>query len=132
MRQLLKKINRRHAIEAFTYLCVGGTAWVVQTLMYVSLFHIHIFPSVAMILGNFAGFLVSYFGHVRFTFKRTHRFSHTEFIKFLITSVIGLCINVGGVRIITKVLMLHPGYAIIPTIFTPGITFLISKFWAFK
>src|SRR3990167_6152946 len=132
MRKLIKKVKRRHAIEIFTYGCVGGASWVVQTIMYVALMKIHIFPSVSMIIGNFSGFIVSYFGHVRFTFKRTHRFSHTEFIKFSITSIIGLCINVSGVRIITKIFHLHPGYAIIPTIFTPGITFLISKLWAFK
>lgn len=132
MKKLINKVKRRHAIEIFTYLCVGGSAWVVQTITYLLLMKVHIFPSVSMIGGNFCGFIVAYFGHVRFTFKRTHRFSHTEFVKFLVTSMIGLCINVGGVRIITKVFMLHPGYGIIPTIFTPGITFLISKLWAFK
>lgn len=126
------KIELRHAVEVLTYLFVGGSAWMVQTIVYVLLLKIHVFPSVAMIFGNFAGMFVSYFGHTKYTFKKTHKFSHKEFIKFMVTSTIGLGINVSGVRIITKVLMLNPHYAIIPTIFTPAVTFLISKFWAFK
>lgn len=132
MKAIIKKIELRHAVEAFTYLLVGGSAWVVQTIIYVLLLRIHIFPSVAMIIGTFAGMFVSYFGHTKFTFKKTHKFSHTEFIKFAVTSMVGLGINVSGVRIITKILILNPHYGIIPTIFTPAVTFLISKFWAFK
>lgn len=127
-----KKFELRHAIEIFTYLLVGGSAWIVQTIMYVLLLKISIFPSVAMIIGTVSGMFVSYFGHTKYTFKKTHKFSHKEFMKFGITSMVGLIINVSSVRLITKVLHLHPHYAIIPTIFTPAITFLISKFWAFK
>ena len=132
MKNIIKKIERRHAIELFTYAFVGGSAWFVQTLVYVAAIKVHVFPSVSMVIGNTAGMLVGYFGHVRFTFKRTHKFSHSEFVKYFVTSIIGLLINVGGVRIITKVFLLDPSYGIIPTLFTPGITFLISKFWAFK
>ncbi len=132
MKRIIKKVHRRHAIELFTYAFVGGSAWLVQTLIYFCAIRVHIFPSVAMILGNFAGKVVAYFGHVRFTFKRSHKFSHKEFIKYLVTSIIGLCFNVGCVRIMTKVFMVDPHYAILPTILTPLLTFIISKFWAFK
>jgi putative flippase GtrA len=132
MKHIIKKIELRHALEVLTYLLVGGSAWVVQTIVYILLVKIAIFPSIAMILGSFSGMVVSYFGHTKYTFKKTHKFSHKEFIKFMVTSIIGLGINVSGVRIITKILLLNPNYAIIPTIFTPAITFIISKFWAFK
>ncbi len=132
MRDIIRKIHRRHAIEIFIYLLVGGTAWVVQTSVYIIAMRASIFPSVAMILGNLCGVFVAYFGHVKFTFKKAHRFSRREFIKYFVTGAFGLCINVLGVRLITKVLLLNPVYAIIPTVLTPGVTFLISKFWAFK
>lgn len=132
MKKLLNKVELKHAIEVFTYLLVGGSAWLVQTIVYVLLLKVNIFPSVSMIAGNVAGMFVSYFGHTKYTFKKTHKFSHKEFTKFAVTSVAGLFINVASVRIITKVLHLHPHYAILPTLFTPAITFLISKFWAFK
>jgi putative flippase GtrA len=132
MRRVIKKVQRRHIREVVVYGFVGGSAWVIQTLFFVLCIHFHVFPSISMMIGNFAGFIVAYFGHIRFTFRKSHKFSHSEFMKFMVTSAIGLMINVGSVRFIIKVLELDPHYGIIPTIFTPGITFLISKFWAFK
>lgn len=132
MKNIIKRVHRRHAIQLFTYAFVGGSAWVAQTLVYFAALKVHIYPSVGMILGNFVGMIVAYLGHVKFTFKRKHKFSHKEFIKFFATSVFGLCFNVLGVRIMTKVFEVEPAYAILPTIITPLLTFLISKFWAFK
>ena len=132
MKKIIKRINRKHVREIMVYGMVGGVAWVFQTLIYFMCIRLRVFPSIAMFAGNLGGLVVAYFGHIRFTFQKTHRFSRREFSKFMITSFIGLCINVGGVRLITKVLLLDPHYGVIPTIFTPGITFLISKFWAFK
>lgn len=132
MKKLIKKVRPHHFREIFIYGMVGGMAWVVQTVMYLLLTRVSIFPSVAMIIGTAGGSIVSYFGHTRFTFQKEHKFSRSEFIKFIVTSIIGVCINIGGVRLITKVLLLHSDYAVIPTIFTPLVTFLISKFWAFK
>jgi putative flippase GtrA len=131
MKKVVDKLMHQQVIEIFVYGIVGGGAWVIQTLIYTFMLKLYVFPSVSMLLGNFAGMLFSYYGHVKFTFKKG-KFSHKEFVKFTITSIIGLCINVGGVRVVTKVLHLNPHYAIIPTIFTPLITFVISKFWAFK
>ncbi|MCX8515217.1 MAG: hypothetical protein RL017_522 [Pseudomonadota bacterium] len=132
MKKIIAKIHRKHAIEIFVYFLVGGSAWLVQTATFVFTLSLHIFPSVAMIIGNFLGMIVSYFGHVKFTFKRNHRFSQSEFMKFIITSIFGLCFNVAGVRIITKLIAADPKFAILPTLITPLITFLISKFWTFR
>lgn len=132
MRSVIKKVRRRHLREVVVYGIVGGGSWVIQTILYVLLMRVHVYPSIAMICGNTGGFVFSYVGHTRFTFQKEHKFSHKDFVKFFVTSLIGLCVNVASVRIITKILLLNPHYAIIPTIFTPGLTFLISKFWAFK
>lgn len=130
--QHVKKIKRKHIREIAIYGMVGLTALFFQDLVYwVSHRYFHVFPSVSMILGSTVGMFVAYYGHIKFTFKR-HRFSKREFTKFMITSMIGLCINVGGVRILTKVFMLAPEYGVIPTFITPFISFLISKFWAFR
>lgn len=132
MKKIIKKVHRRHAIELLTYGFVGGGAFVVQTIVYFMALRIHIFPSISMILGNFAGMIFAYFGHVKFTFKRTHKFSHKEFIKYVLTAIIGLCINVLVVRVMTKVFYIDPKFAVLPTLLTPAITFFISKFWAFR
>ena len=130
--QHVKRIRRKHVKEIMVYGIVGVTALIVQDLIYYCLHkYFGVFPSVSMIFGNFGGMLVSYYGHIKFTFKK-HRFSKREFSKFVVTSFIGLCINVGGVRILTKVFMLSPEYGLIPTLVSPFVTFLISKFWAFR
>ena len=133
MKKAIEKIiNQFHVIELLIYGVIGGVAWITQAGTYYIAIKAHVFPSVAMIFGNFIGMVVAYFGHVRFTFKRKHRFSRVEFIKFFVTSFLGLCFNVACVRMVTKVLDLNPIYALIPTIITPFLTFLINKFWAFR
>jgi putative flippase GtrA len=132
MKRIIKKIKPSSIREIFVYALVGGGAWGTQTLSFIIGVHFAIFPSVSMIIGNFLGMFVSYFGHTIFTFRKSHKFSRSEFTKFIVTSAIGFIINVGSVRFIIKVLELEPYYAIIPTVFTPLITFLINKFWAFK
>ena len=132
MKKIIKKVHKRHAVEIATYVFVGGGAFVTQTIIYFLALKINIFPSIAMLLGNFGGMIFAYFGHVTFTFKRSHRFSHKEFIKYVVTAIIGLLINVLAVRVMTKVFYLDPKYAVLPTIVTPAITFFVSKFWAFK
>lgn len=132
MKRVIKKINRQHVREIFVYGLVGGSAWIVQSLIFLLCINFKLLPSVSMALGNVSGFIVAYFGHIRFTFRKEHRFSHSEFIKLWVTSGIGLIINLLGVHLIIKVFALDPHYGIIPTILTPGVTFLISKFWVFK
>lgn len=123
--------NKKHIIEIIVYGIVGVIAWSCQTIIYIFLVDLKIFPSIAMILGYLAGFIVAYMGHVKYTFKK-ERFHHKEFTKYFIVAAVGLVLNVSMVRVITKVLLLNPKLVIIPTLITPLITFLISKFWAFK
>lgn len=124
--------RKKHIREVIVYGMVGVTALIVQDILYwVCHRYFGIFPSVSMILGSLAGMVVAYIGHVKYTFKK-HRYSKREFVKFLVTSMVGMCINVGGVRFITKVLLLTPDWGLVPTLIAPFVTFLISKFWAFR
>lgn len=131
IKQHVKSAHRKHLREILVYGMVGVAALIVQDAIYWLAHRNGMFPSVAMILGNVGGMFVAYFGHIKYTFKK-ERYSKREFAKFVITSGIGLLINVGGVRFITKVLLLSPTWGLVPTFITPFITFLISKFWAFR
>ena len=124
--------QRKHIREVLVYGAVGIAALVVQDVIYwICHRYLGIFPSVAMIFGSIGGMIVAYLGHVKYTFKK-HRYSKREMAKFLITSMIGMAINVGGVRFITKVLLLSPAWGLAPTFVAPFVTFVISKFWAFR
>ena len=124
--------KHRIFLQIVIYGIVGGVAWITQTISYIIGLRLKIYPSIAMIIGNCFGMIIAYQGHVKFTFKRNHKFSHSEFIKFTISSLLGLCFNIISVRTITKILKVDPHYAIIPTLLTPIITFLLSKLWTFK
>ncbi len=126
-------MKRRHLRQLFIYGMVGGTAAVTQALAYLALCWLNLSPLLAIFIGTMLGMLVAYNGHTRFTFQKTHRFSHREFIKFLIASGIGFGSNFVWVFILVQVLHYSHTVAVYPQIFfTPGLTFLISKFWAFK
>lgn len=132
IKQHVKRIKRRHVREVLVYGAVGISALIVQGLIYwIAHRYFSVFPSVAMILGSMGGMFIAYVGHIKYTFKK-HRYSKHEFMKFLVTSMIGMVINVGAVRFITKVLLLSPDWGLAPTLIAPFVTFLISKFWAFR
>lgn len=128
---MLAKIKAKHIREIIIYIIVGLAAWATQSLLYIVFVDFGLFPSVAMIIATLLAFLVSYTGHVFFTF-RVKTFIFKQFIKSLSNALFTILINVIIVRLITKVLLLNPHYAIFPTLLTPGISFLISKFWVFK
>lgn len=130
-RHVRKLYQNKHTREIMIYGIVGICSLIVQDILFIALSHYGMFPTVAMIIGNFTAMFVSYYGHSKFTFKK-HKFSKREFVKFTITSTIGLILNAGGVRLITKVFMMNHLWGLLPTFITPIVTFLISKFWAFR
>ncbi len=130
--QHVKWVKHKQLREILVYGLVGLSALATQDIIYWVLHHYFaVYPSVAMIIGTGCGMVNAYIGHIKFTFQK-HRFSRRDFSKFMITAIIGLCCNVMGVRIITKVLLLSPEWGLLPTFITPLVTFLISKFWVFK
>ncbi len=134
-KRMLSKIKLRHIKELSVYGIVGILALIMQIITYSYLLTTELLkyhPIIANIFANTVGMFVSYYGHTRFTFKKTHHFSHTEFIKFIITSLIGLMITSVGIYIIVNILKLNSQLGIVSMFFAPFITFMISKFWVFK
>lgn len=127
-----RRLENEHIRHIFFYGIIGVVALIIQDACYLFFMKTKIlYPSVAMMVGSIVAMIFAYFGHNKITFQKD-RLSKMEFTKYFLTSFVGLCINVGGVRLITKVLHLDPHFALIPTFITPVITFLISKFWTFK
>lgn len=81
-------------------------------------------------------FVVSFFGHYRWTFANQTAVEtgswHRPFARFIVTSLIGLALNSVAVFIVVDVAGLSYVYALaIMVSLVPGILFLIGKFWAF-
>ncbi len=132
MKAIIKKIKRHHIKQVIIFGMVGVAALLVQVVLYFVLCRLSLNPLYATFIGNGMGMIVGYKGHTKFTFERTHKFSHKEFIKYVVTSLIGLAINSTGVYLLVTLLKYHSDVGLIPMFITPVVTFLISKFWAFK
>jgi putative flippase GtrA len=112
---------------------VGGMSTLLNSIIFVSLVD---FLKIPAQLGNLfaflSAFLVSYFGHLWWTFgNKPH--SVARFIKFLAISLCGLTLNSCFVWITMHRLHQSAYVATLPMIFiTPLLIFVINKFWVFK
>jgi putative flippase GtrA len=123
---------KSHIRQLVVFGAVGVTAAIINLSIYLPLCHFGIPPLLANIVGFCCSNVSAYLGHSKFTFKRTHYAKH-EFIKYFITSLSGLAINSLFIIVLVHILKFHYSVMIYPTLFfTPILTFLASKFWAFK
>ena len=112
---------------------VGLSALGTQSIIYILLAHGGVTALLSTFAGNGCGMVVSYFGHTVFTFKKKHKFSRKEFIKFMLTNFTGLALNSLFAVLLVDVMHTHYSTVLYPQAFiTPLVTFLISKFWVFK
>jgi len=132
MKKIIKKIKRRHLTQVLTYGVVGVLALVVQMLIYMLLCRLSLNPFFATVIGATGGVVVAYQGHVRFTFKKAHRFSRSEFIRYSVTAIFGMVFNSAAVYLLVNMLHYHMDVGLIPMLFTPVLTFIINKLWSFK
>jgi putative flippase GtrA len=143
---IFKTIQYSSVKEIFIYGLVGIAALTIQDICYIAIiqtnkymtctfflcqyFQTHI-AVLAMLIGNIFGMFVSYEGHNKFTFKKEKK-CYKEFIKFSITSAIGLCFNLISTYFLINIMHLDHQFGLIPTFIAPAITYSISKFWVFK
>ena len=140
------KISTPIIKEVVIYGLVGLSALAVQDIFYIvtmsmqshltcETVYCNIFNSnlaiIAMFIGNLLGMFISYTGHNKFTFKKEKK-CYKEFIKFSITSGIGLTFNLLSTYLLINVFHLNHTFGLIPTFIAPVITYSISKFWVFK
>ena len=132
MKQIIKSIKSRHLKQLCIYGVVGICALILQMLIYIVLCQIKIHPLIATIISSFIGMIFAYKGHVKFTFEKAHQFNKKEFIKYTITSIIGMLFNAISVYFLVNIKRCHPDIGIVPMMLTPALTFVVNKFWAFK
>lgn len=112
-----------------------GLVGVAATLVYVAVFtgaveFLGIPPVIAVVLGFCLAVLVSFYGHRRWTFGVAS--SPGQLAKFIVVALTGFAANLLITYLVVNVFELWYGYALLLSIFAvPGMTFLLSKSWAF-
>ncbi len=92
--------------------------------------------ALANALGFVAAFVVSFFGHLRFTFQISRAGQadiYLIFIRFLFTALMGFSLNALLVHLVVEVVHLHFFVAAAGIVLiTPTLTFLLNKFYVFQ
>jgi putative flippase GtrA len=88
-------------------------------------------PTVGAMIGFAAAFLVSYFGHFRFTFAVSGRY-RDYLLKFSVSSLASLFLSTGVVWVATEILGIDYKPALIAlAIIVPVCNYLVNRFWVF-
>jgi len=88
-------------------------------------------PTVGAMIGFVAAFMVSYFGHFRFTFAASGRY-RDYLLKFAISSLASFLLSTGAVWVATAILGIDYKPALIALgIIVPLCNYLMNRFWVF-
>jgi putative flippase GtrA len=88
-------------------------------------------PTVGAIIGFVAAFMVSYFGHFRFSFAASGRYSD-YLLKFAVSSLASFLLSTAAVWLATDILGIGYKPALIAlAIIVPICNYLVNRFWVF-
>jgi putative flippase GtrA len=88
-------------------------------------------PTVGAMIGFVAAFLVSYFGHFRFTFAVSGRY-RDYLLKFAVSSLASFFLSTGAVWVATAILGIDYKPALIAlALIVPVCNYLVNRFWVF-
>jgi len=109
---------------------VGLAATAVHAVIYAGLGKI-IAPAWANLYAFSVAFIVSYLGHRYVSFAQAAPV-RGSLLRFVVVALVGLLLNAGFVQAVTLA-QLDYRWALLPMLFfVPGVTFLLSKYWAFR
>lgn len=126
------KTDRSTLIQLALFGLVGGAATATHGAVYMALIRIlETDENLANFLAFLIAFVVSYLGHALLTFRAGT--GGGSLIRFFVVALIGLGVNalaVFGLVTVTQ----FPDWSALPIMLfvTPALTFLISKYWAFR
>jgi len=88
-------------------------------------------PSVGAMIGFVAAFMVSYFGHFRFTFAASGRY-RDYLPRFAVSSLASFLLSTAAVWVATAILGIGYKSALIAlAIVVPVCNYLVNRFWVF-
>ncbi|MFT5249451.1 MAG: putative flippase GtrA [bacterium] len=119
----------------FKFASVGVAATLIHAVIYYLLITMGNFDAqIANLVGYIFAFSMSYVGQRKWTFKHIRiEKEHVVKVRFLVSSIFSLLLNVVWVYIVDRLLELSANYSLIGIVlFTPLLTFFILKRWVFK
>jgi putative flippase GtrA len=88
-------------------------------------------PTVGAMIGFVAAFMVSYFGHFRFSFAASGRY-RDYLLKFAVSSLVSFLLSTAAVWVATAILGIDYKPALIAlAIIVPVCNYLVNRFWVF-
>jgi putative flippase GtrA len=88
-------------------------------------------PTAGAMIGFVAAFMVSYFGHFRFTFAASGRY-RDYLLKFAVSSLASFLLSTAAVWLATSILGIDYKPALITlAIIVPLCNYLVNRFWVF-
>ena len=88
-------------------------------------------PTVGAMIGFVAAFMVSYFGHFRFSFAASGRY-RDYLLKFAVSSLASFLLSTAAVWVATAILGIDYKLALIAlAIIVPVCNYLVNRFWVF-
>lgn len=133
MKLLLNIVSKNEVLMKFV--SVGLVATFLHAAIYYLLVNVgSIDAQISNLIGYFFAFTVSYLGQRKWTFNHVIIESENKArIKFFISSLLSLSLNVFWVYIVDSFLNISANYSLLGIILlTPIITFLLLKLWVFK
>ena len=119
--------------QAIRFIIIGATAASVHFITVVLISELSgMLPLIANIFGFLIAFCVSYCGQQFWTFNHSKP-SHGALIKFFLTAVFSFILNEGLFALLLKLTSINYILSLFIVLLTvPPLTFIMSKYWAFK
>ena len=113
---------------------IGCTAMAVHWSIVVLLVQLFdLLPLIANVFGFLLAFQISYLGHYKWTFKATHLAHKTTSVRFFTTACLGFLLSESLYAFALYMTPLPYEISLIVILFlTSTVTFVLSKFWAFR
>tara|TARA_R110000868_G_scaffold407985_1_gene690057 strand:+ start:13771 stop:14148 length:378 start_codon:yes stop_codon:yes gene_type:complete len=123
----------KHFFQLMRFGIIGASAAAVNMFMlYYFVETYQLMPLVANIFAFLIAFLVSYFGHRHWTFREKQH-ANSSLPKFFMVAAMGFLLNEALFAVFLHVFHIYYMLALFITlIIVAVVTFVFSKFWAFK
>lgn len=116
--------------ELFLYGVIGGAAAVLDYSVFLIFLHFGLAAELSSLLGQGAGFLLSFFGNTFLNFKKTDRL-FMRFLLYLSVCLAGMALSTLLIFLLKNLMNLY-ALKLLCLILSAGLQFLLNKFITYR